>query len=105
MSDESEGGGVAQADAQGGDNTDGVNAQDVDGIAKKIEGTSKPRKWQTDTTRPTYGDADHVEVDRTNLEAILDVAHRLKKRRSKKSASVLALGTETYKDKQVNKTQ
>lgn len=104
MSDESEGDGVAQADVEGGDNADGVVTEDVDGIDKKIEGISKPGKLQADTTRPTFGDAYHVEVDRTNLEAILDVAHRLKKRRSKKSASILALGSETYKDKQVNKT-
>lgn len=54
--------------------------------------------------RPRFGDADHVEVDRTNLEAILDVTNRLTTKKSKKSTSTLALPTESYKDKQVNKT-
>lgn len=54
--------------------------------------------------RPTFGDANYVRVDRTNLEAILDVTKRLKTTKSKKSSSTLALATESYKDKQVNKT-
>lgn len=54
--------------------------------------------------RPSFGDAYHVEVDRTNLEAILDVTNRQEVKKSKKSTSTLALATETYKDKQVNKT-
>lgn len=54
--------------------------------------------------RPTFGDAYHVDVDRTKLEAILDVTKRLKTKKSKKSTSTLALATESYKDKQVNKT-
>lgn len=49
---------------------------------------------------------DRVVVDRTALEAILDVSSRLQdiQKKSKVSMSTLALGHESYKDKQVNKT-
>lgn len=78
-------------------------AQNVKELAKQIE--QQPTKRPSHLPpRPNFGDAFHVEVDRTNLEAILDVAHRLKTKKSKKSTSTLALATETYKDKQVNKT-
>lgn len=124
MSDEPEGGDVAQAEVDAGaaadvavgeadvgeaDIGDGIVTQEnVDETATKIEelpnSTEHHIKLHSDHTRPTFGDADHVEVDRTNLEAILDVSHRLKTRRSKKSMSILALASESYKDKQVNKS-
>lgn len=121
MSDDPEGGGVAQADdgsvaqaddggatQEGGDGV--ITQEDMDETAKKIKGISKHTEQPDNLqsyfqTRPKFGDADHVEVDRTNLEAILDVANRLKTKRSRKSTSILALASETYKDKQVNKTQ
>lgn len=79
-------------------------------LAKKIEELAEHTEHQPTRRhsylppRPTFGDETHVEVDRTNLEAILDVTKRLKAKRSKKSMSTLALATESYKDKQVNKT-
>lgn len=113
MSDDPEGGGVAQTDVNSGatkEVEDGITQEDIDETAMKIEeiskGTDHPKKLHPyEQTKPTFGDAEHVEVDRTNLEAILDVANRLKTKRSKKSTSILALASETYKDKQVNKTQ
>lgn len=50
-------------------------------------------------------DEEQVIVDRTALEAILDVSSRLKdiQKKSRVSMSTLALAHETYKDKQVNK--
>lgn len=89
------------------DDEDGGNqaelAQNVKEFAKHTE--QQPTKRNSYLPpRPSFGDAYHVEVDRTNLEAILDDAHRLKTKKSKKSTSTLALATETYKDKQVNKT-
>lgn len=107
MSDDPEGGEVALAQEA----VDGaITQEDIDETAKKIKKFSKRIEQPTDLqsniqTRPKFGDAEHVEIDRTNLEAILDVANRLKTKRSRKSMSTLALASETYKDKQVNKTQ
>lgn len=55
--------------------------------------------------RPTHTSEDRVIIDRTALEAILDVSSRIQtiQKKSKVSMSTLALGHETYKDKQVNK--
>lgn len=52
------------------------------------------------------GDDELVEVDRTALEAILDLGSRLQdiQKKSKVSMSTLALAHESYKDKQVNKS-
>ncbi|KAJ2947929.1 hypothetical protein O0L34_g9722 [Tuta absoluta] len=49
-----------------------------------------------------YGNPDRVEVDRTALEAILDVGRRLQnvQRKSKTSQGTLVLGHDSYKDKQ-----
>lgn len=113
MSDGSGSSSVAQADIDGTTTkevVDDITQEDIDETDKKMEhifkDTEKSKKLHlSDQTRPTFGDADHVDVDRTNLEAILDVANRLKTRRSKKSMSILALASETYKDKQVNKAQ
>lgn len=46
-----------------------------------------------------------LDIDRTALEAILDVSSRLKdiQKKSKVSMSTLNLAHESYKDKQVNK--
>lgn len=46
-----------------------------------------------------------VDVDRTALEAILDVSSRLQdiQKKSKVSMSTLAFAHDSYKDKQVNK--
>lgn len=46
-----------------------------------------------------------LDIDRTALEAILDVSARLKdiQQKSKISMSTLGLAHESYKDKQVNK--
>lgn len=115
MSDEDpEGGGVAQAVDDGGATEKvvehNITQEDIDETAKQLEDLTEHIKKPTTVesnvpTRPTFGDADHVEVDRTNLEAILDVTNRLKTKRSRKSTSILALASETYKDKQVNKIQ
>lgn len=48
---------------------------------------------------------ERVDVDRSTLEAILDVSSRIQniQKKSKVSMSTLAFGHESYKDKQVNK--
>lgn len=53
----------------------------------------------------TLAAQEQVEVDRTALEAILDVSSRIQdiQKKSKVSMSTLALAHESYKDKQVNK--
>lgn len=110
MSEEPEGSDIAQADAAGQEDEGGaISHENVDEAAKHDEVqelshlTEHPKTLHSDNIRQTFGDADHVEVDRTNLEAILDVANRLKTRKSRKSMSTLALASESYKDKQVNK--
>lgn len=88
------------------DDDDGGQAEFVKTIKELAENREQqPTKRQSYLPpRPNFGDANHVEVDRTNLEAILDVTNRLKTKKNKKSTSTLALATESYKDKQVNKT-
>lgn len=89
------------------DDDDGGSQAELAKITKEVaEHTEEhPTKRQSYLPpRPNFGDAYHVDVDRTNLEAILDVTKRLKPRKSKKSTSTFALATESYKDKQVNKT-
>lgn len=55
--------------------------------------------------RLSFSDGEPVELDKTALEAILDVSSRLAdiQMRSRMSLSALTQGHETYKDKQVNK--
>lgn len=80
--------------------------EDVEHTAVKIDELSK--KYSRER-RPTLeaddSDEERVVVDRTALEAILDVSSRLKdiQKKSRVSMSTLALGHESYKDKQVNK--
>lgn len=71
----------------------------IDEVASRI--SRKQSMFQTNQE-----EADEIlDVDRTALEAILDVSARLKdiQKKSKISMSTLALGHESYKDKQVNK--
>lgn len=103
MSDVPEKGGVIETDDPLADVDGNDTQEDIDETAKKIA-MEHPKK-PIPLTKPTFGDASHVEVDRTNLEAILDVSNLLKGKRSKKSSSILTLATESYKDKQVNKFQ
>ncbi|KPI94920.1 Dynein heavy chain 8, axonemal [Papilio xuthus] len=77
--------------------------EDVEHTAVKIDELSK--KYSRER-RPTLeaedSDEERVVVDRTALEAILDVSSRLKdiQKKSRVSMSTLALGHESYKDKQ-----
>lgn len=74
----------------------------MDVVKRRI---SSARPSQFNFTLPTTETAERVDVDRTALEAILDVSSRLydMQKRSRISMSTLALGHESYKDKQVNK--
>lgn len=102
MADEGESPKVEGGEA--GDDAEKQKAADeaagkIDDITKKM---SRKQSMFQKQEQPT--DTERVEVDRTALEAILDVSSRLKdiQRKSKLSMSALALGQESYKDKQVN---
>lgn len=88
--------------------TDGGTSADPDDAvaetAKKIDELSRRMSKKQSMHVQDYGNADVVEVDRTALEAILDVSQRIQdiQKKSKVSMSALALGHESYKDKQVN---
>ncbi|CAH2050501.1 unnamed protein product, partial [Iphiclides podalirius] len=71
----------------------------IDEVVKKVSGDEKPQMQDSDM------DEEQVIVDRTALEAILDVNSRLRdiQKKSRVSMSTLALAHESYKDKQVNK--
>ncbi|XP_049886262.1 dynein axonemal heavy chain 8 [Pectinophora gossypiella] len=69
---------------------------------EKHEKIRRMSKRQSTIPKPEYGNPLRVDVDRTALEAILDVSQRLKdiQRKSRLSQGSLALGHESYKDKQ-----
>lgn len=56
------------------------------------------------TSRKTMETTERVDVDRTTLDAILDVSSRIQdiQKRSRMSMSTLGLAQESYKDKQVS---
>lgn len=89
-----------EAPAGGGDQD---NEQAVVETKSKIEALTKSSHKAL--LHHSFDDGERVEVDRTALEAILDVGARLKdiQKKSKVSMSTLALAHESYKDKQVNK--
>lgn len=81
---------------------------DVAETAKKLDAAArrmskKQSMMHRRDSKP--GPDERVEVDRTALEAILDVSQRLQdiQKKSKVSMSTLALAHESYKDKQVIK--
>lgn len=80
------------------------HADDVDHAAAKIEDITRRVSKHQSVLYPTPSDADVIDIDRTALEAILDVSSRLQdiQKRSKVSMSTLAFAQESYKDKQVN---
>lgn len=83
-------------------------AEDADVDTETTERFDPSRKMSRKSTTYKRGDSlsqDRVDVDRTALEAILDVGSRLQdiQKKSKVSMSTLALAHESYKDKQVNK--
>lgn len=82
--------------------TQDEQADDIEQTAAKIA-EILPRQMSS-VRRMSMG-GERVEVDRTALEAILDVSSRLKdiQKKSRLSMSTLALAHESYKDKQVNK--
>ncbi|KAI8438603.1 hypothetical protein MSG28_011048 [Choristoneura fumiferana] len=87
---------------EGGDDAEKQKAADE--AAGKIEDITRrmSRKQSMFQKQAPPTDTERVEVDRTALEAILDVSSRLKdiQKKSKLSMSALALGHESYKDKQ-----
>ncbi|KPJ08753.1 Dynein heavy chain 8, axonemal [Papilio machaon] len=77
--------------------------EDVEHTAVKIDELSKKySRERRPTVEAEDSDEERVVVDRTALEAILDVSSRLKdiQKKSRVSMSTLALGHESYKDKQ-----
>ncbi|XP_060805314.1 dynein axonemal heavy chain 8 [Amyelois transitella] len=100
MADEAE----AAPAAEGGDaGEDAEKAEDVaETKAKLDEAVSRMRPQSRSTMYMEGVDQELVEVDRTALEAILDAGARLKdiQKKSRVSMSTLALGQESYKDKQ-----
>ncbi|KAL0851104.1 hypothetical protein ABMA28_006975, partial [Loxostege sticticalis] len=80
-------------------------AEDADVDTETTERFDPSRKMSRKSTTYKRGDSlsqDRVDVDRTALEAILDVGSRLQdiQKKSKVSMSTLALAHESYKDKQ-----
>lgn len=71
---------------------------------QKISEVSK-RGAKKGRQKVPVGADERVEVDRTALNAILDVSSRIQdiQKKSRLSMSTLALAHESYKDKQVNK--
>lgn len=82
-------------------------ADDVEHTAVKIDEVMRDISKENEYGRMQTNEMDEeqVIVDRSTLEAILDVSSRLKdiQKKSRVSMSTLALAHETYKDKQVNK--
>lgn len=89
-----------------------VSTQVEPGDSQPNAATSKPAaadhvaaKGIPSTRRIPYSDGEPFQVDRSGLEAILNVSSRLSdiQMRSKMTMSALSQGNKTYKDKQVNK--
>lgn len=84
-----------------------ANAGAVEETAVKIDEVARKmsRKKSVVPSTSALGVQSIIDIDRTALEAILDVSSRLQdiQKKSKISMSTLALGHESYKDKQVNK--
>lgn len=81
-------------------------AADVSETAMMIDQLSTTvSKRMSSIRRISFGPGERVVIDKTTLEAILDVSSRLKdlQKKSRLSMSMLALAHESYKDKQVNK--
>lgn len=81
-------------------------AADIEHTAVKIDEIARRISRKQSMYQARQGEEDEIlDVDRTALEAILDVSARLKdiQKKSKISMSTLALAHESYKDKQVNK--
>lgn len=80
--------------------------QDIKHTSVKIdESLGRASRKQSMYPDAQASSANVLEIDRTALEAILDVSSRLKdiQKKSKLSMSTLNLAHESYKDKQVNK--
>lgn len=93
------------AEGEGAAATD-EQADDVAQTTVKIdEVVRRISHKQSINPRMTNAGDERVDVDRTALEAILDVSSRIQdiQKKSKISMSTLALAHESYKDKQVNK--
>lgn len=88
---------------------DEAQKADVEKTAENIEAMARrmSKRQSMSKRRQSAGPSsdERVEVDRTALEAILDVSQRLQdiQKKSRVSMSTLALAHESYKDKQVNK--
>lgn len=65
------------------------------------------KRKKSKSPRRSTMNQEKVDVDRTALEAILDISSRIQgiQKKSKVSMSTLALAHESYKDKQVNKLE
>lgn len=97
-------GGEGKAEGEQAEEEQEKEAEVVKPITKMISAVSK---WgmKKGRVKAEVGSDERVDVDRTALNAILDVSSRLKdiQKKSRVSMSTLALGHESYKDKQVNK--
>lgn len=79
------------------------HAADVDHTAVKIDEVVR-KMSRRQSVYPTADEGDDpLDIDRTALEAILDVSSRIQdiQKKSKVSMSTLAFAQESYKDKQV----
>lgn len=86
--------------AEGGGEGDDAGKSNV-----RLDATSRMSRKQSMYRSYAALSTDRVDVDRTALEAILDVSSRIQsiQKKSKVSMSTLALHHDSYKDKQVNK--
>ncbi|KOB75592.1 Dynein heavy chain 8, axonemal [Operophtera brumata] len=102
-------GGVAEPEAPAA--AEGEAAAETDEHAEDVSKTAVTINEITDSLKPSafsrmsrmvLGDEEIVDVDRTALEAILDVSARIQdiQKKSRISMSALALGQDSYKDKQ-----
>ncbi|XP_061708954.1 dynein axonemal heavy chain 8 [Cydia pomonella] len=101
MADEA--GGAEAPPAEAPETSDEKQRQeDIEKTAEKIESLTHIAHRKASMFPQTQATQERVEVDRTALEAILDVGSRLKdiQKKSKVSMSALALGQESYKEKQ-----
>ncbi|VVC98542.1 unnamed protein product [Leptidea sinapis] len=81
---------------------DEEKAANVAHAAGKIDEISKRMSRKESAYHPTIDDEDVLNIDRTALEAILDVSSRITdiQKKSKISMSTLVLAHDTYKEKQ-----
>lgn len=88
-----------------GDTVPEERAQDVSQTELKPDISRKMSRKQSYFPAKPGSSAEIIDVDRTALEAILDVSSRIQdiQKKSRVSMSTLALAHESYKDKQVNK--